>query len=79
MNTIQAAWQSYQDQVVPKDAPKTQITETRRAFYAGCQTILGITYAIGDDSISEDAGVQMIETLHQECELFLKGIRNGVN
>lgn len=77
MNTIQAAWESYKAQVVPKDASKTQVIETRRAFYAGCQTILGITFNIGDESISQDAGVQMIETLHLECGLFLKGIKSG--
>lgn len=78
MNTIQSSWESYQSQVIPKDAPTVQITETRRAFYAGCQTILGIMYGIGDASISEDAGVEMIETLHQECQLFLSGIKGGV-
>jgi hypothetical protein len=35
-------------------------------------------YEIGDDSISEDAGIQMIETLHQECQLFLNGIKGGI-
>jgi hypothetical protein len=77
MNTIQSSWESYQAQVMPKDAPDVQVIETRRAFYAGCQTILGIMYGIGDDSISEDAGIQMIETLHQECQLFLSGIKRG--
>ena len=70
MNTIQEMWESYRKQVIPADASAIQIRECRFAFYGGAQSILSITYNIGDKSISNDAGVQMLEGLHQEVQMF---------
>jgi len=68
--TIAEQWDAFSALVMPKDAPTLQRLEMRRAFYAGFEAALRIQWGIGDKSISEDAGIAIIEGLHQECKLF---------
>lgn len=70
MNTIQQAWETFERDVVPKDAGRVQRTEMKRAFYAGATAALSVTSAIGEHGISEDAGVAILEGLHQEVIRF---------
>jgi len=35
MRVIEAVWESYQRNVIPKGAGEVQVQETRRAFFAG--------------------------------------------
>lgn len=76
-STIREAWLSYMDEIVPKDAPSTQLQESKRAFVAGAFHVLNVLTAIGDDSVTEDEGVTVIEQLHQECETFVKDVLEG--
>ena len=78
MNTIQSFWESFSKDVIPEDAPEVQRKEMKRSFYAGCYTVLQITYGIGDEAVSEEAGIQMLETLHQESRIFLDRIGRGL-
>lgn len=43
----------------------------RRAFYAGAAAMLSITKQLGDEEISENAGVEALEGLEQEINEFL--------
>jgi hypothetical protein len=74
MRTIQAQWIDYRKEVVPVTASAEQIQETRRAFYAGAHAILTMQFAVsgGEEEVSEDAGVALIESWHQECRDFNK-------
>lgn len=77
MNTLQAMWQSYADQVLPRDAPTIQRVECRRAFYAGAQAFLGLMTGPVADA-SEDAGVAMIEGYRQELAVFVVDVRSDL-
>ncbi|MBZ0086495.1 MAG: hypothetical protein K8F33_00100 [Thermomonas sp.] len=77
MNTVQEQWDGFRKLVVPKDAPEVQVTEMRRAFYAGVEAMLRIQWAIGDDAVSEDAGVAILEGVHDECRRFAEDVANG--
>lgn len=77
MNSIQEQWEAFSALVIPKGASKTQITEMRRAFYAGAESVLRIQWAIGDSAISEDAGVAILEGVHDECRRFADDVSNG--
>lgn len=68
---LQQGWQSFSDMVMPKNAPPVQVKEMRRAFYAGAGIMLNITKQLGDEEISEDAGVRALEGLEQEIKEFL--------
>lgn len=77
LRTIAAGWESLATQVLPKDAPPIQTTESRRAFYAGATVVLAILNDISGDDISEDAGVAMLETLQAETLAFGRAVGEG--
>ena len=77
MNTIQEQWESFATRVVPKDAPAIQRKEMRRAFYAGAEAMMRINFAIGHDSISEDAGIQILNGCQDECRRFAEQVAKG--
>jgi hypothetical protein len=76
MNTIHDKWSEF-EKVINPSAGAIQRKEMRRSFYAGAMAVLSITINIGDDAISEDAGVAMIEGLHQETQLFAAQVIKG--
>jgi hypothetical protein len=71
--TLESEWNEFNDRILKAaGASQVQITETRRAFYAGAYSVMTALAAIGDDSVSEDEGVQRMESLRRECELFFQ-------
>ena len=51
---LRKAWEAYMYHVVPDDAEREQIVETRRAFYAGAQACFGIfTRRVAEEDIPE--------------------------
>lgn len=75
MNTIQAAFEDLREKAIPSDASDAQIQLLRVFFYAGATAVLAIVEGIGDSSISEDAGVAMLENLKQEGVNFIEGVK----
>lgn len=75
--TIAEQWAAFERLVVPKGAHATQVTEMRRSFYAGFEAALRVQWGIGDASISETAGVAILEGLHEEAKLFAKRVARG--
>jgi hypothetical protein len=75
--TIAEAWVSYMDDVIPKDAPAVQIQESKRAFFGGAALVLQFALALGDDDVSEDEGVELLESLRRECEAFKNDVLEG--
>lgn len=74
---IREAWECYNRDVLPRDAPPVQRSECRRAFYSGAQALLGIVACIGDDSVSEADGVGILEGLRGELDGFARLIKSG--
>lgn len=77
MNTIEKEWMQYEALVIPKDAGSIQRQETRRAFYAGAQALLEMTNSLGEETVSEDAAVAILQGWHEECQLFTMEIVKG--
>lgn len=65
---LDASWASYLEVIVPSEAGEHQVTETKRAFYAGASSMLGKVLACADGS--EDEGAVKIEGLRQEIIKF---------
>ena len=74
MNRIQQEWNSYLRDVIPTDAPTVQLTESKRAFYAGAHAAYCIIVGIGDDSIPEDQGVALLEQLRTEMDGYVRDV-----
>lgn len=77
MNTIAEQWASFEAAVMPASAGPVQRQEMRRAFYAGFEGALRIAWNIGDESVSEDGGVAILEGLHEECRMFAAQVGRG--
>jgi hypothetical protein len=63
-------WDNYRALVIPKTASETQITETRRAFYAGALLVYEAVVRIGEHDISEEAGLTILDTIGAEIRAF---------
>lgn len=66
--SIDDAWASYRDQVVPAHAGRTQLLESRQAFFAGAAALLGL--------LTQDLSIEVVEQLAQELEQFTHNVAN---
>lgn len=73
MDTMQQRWQSYRDDVIPKDASAVQINECRLAFYAGAIAALNVTLTVAD--MTEEEGFSALESVHTELSEFARDYR----
>jgi len=53
---------------------RVQYEETRKAFFAGATAMLRMIQAIGDDSVSEEDGVMVLDAVEEECVQFSKDL-----
>lgn len=75
MNTVKEKWESFSAATIPAKASKEQVTDMRNAFYAGAMVVMDIQYAIGGDAYSEEAGVAVLEGLHEEMEQHIQSLK----
>lgn len=71
-------WSSYLENVMPPNAGPTQITETRRAFYAGAQGLLGLLMNVlepGTDATEAD--LKTMDEIAAELAEFAKAVARG--
>ena len=79
MKLIEKCWRSYAEHMLPTGASAVQKQETRRAFYAGAGMLLELlTNAVGPDDVSEDAGMEIMQAVHDEMRAFLRDVTEGV-
>jgi hypothetical protein len=72
MKTVAEQWASYR-MILPADAGTVQISETKQAFYAGAQAVIGLltdhaTFSLGDDVT--DADVDAFGAIVEELLAF---------
>jgi hypothetical protein len=75
---IAEEWESYAMDVIPKNAPPVQMTETRRAFCAGAGSLLGILVRglePGEQPTQQDLG--LLERIQAELKAFHARVASG--
>lgn len=77
LSSVAEMWEGYAAAVMPKDAPPTQVQETRRAFYAGVWALLTEFRGIGESDVPEHVGVEHLEAIKAECERFTLDVLTG--
>ena len=71
MKHIDQAWQSYAKMVVPKDAGKVQIEETRQAFFAGASTLFtSIMLVMDTDREPTEKDLAVMSDIQNEIDDF---------
>ena len=77
MNTIKEQWDSFEKEVVPAGASEIQVQEMRRSFYGGVMAMSLIQDVIGQEAMSEDAAMGILQGVEQELRDFLNSITKG--
>lgn len=72
--TLESSWESYEAAVVPPNAGSGQRRDLQMSFYAGAASVLATLAEIGDDSVTEDAGVAMLRSLASEVQAHVDGL-----
>ncbi|MGH8122237.1 MAG: hypothetical protein ACREPT_05650 [Rudaea sp.] len=71
--SIEAAWQSYRDAVIPRDAPDIQINECRLAFWGGAAVLFSAIINMLDPGAEPtDMDLLRMDAIHQEIVAFGK-------
>lgn len=71
---IERAWLKYRELCIHKDAGPVQVEENRKCFYGGVMTMLSITDAISEPTVTETQGVLMLEAIWLEMRAFAKSL-----
>lgn len=75
VESVAESWETYRQAVLPKNASPVQVQETRRAFYAGSYFMLmNVAHNVGDEEASEEEGIENLERLKAECEVFAASV-----
>lgn len=78
LKLLDIGWRQYAERILPANAPRVQVWECRRAYYAGAAHLFTeLTERIGPDSTSEDAGLALLTSVSDEIDAFLKGVQRG--
>ena len=68
---VEAGWMGYRVLTVPKDASEIQVTETRRAFFAGATHLFFSLMAVMDPAAEPtEADEDKMEKIHHELTAF---------
>ena len=72
---IEAYWKLFAKAIFGKEpVAQVQYDEMRKAFFAGATAMLRMMQAVGDDSVSEAMGVEMLDGIEEECVEFSKNL-----
>lgn len=71
-------WASYRAMVIPANAPDVQISECRRAFYAGAKGLLdAVMLALDPSRDPTEADIEYMGKLQKELHTFGMGVMTG--
>jgi hypothetical protein len=66
---IETQWNSYLTNVVPPEASESQVSETRRAFYAGAASLFhALVGTMDDDEEPTERDLERVSSIHKELE-----------
>jgi hypothetical protein len=78
MKLIETAWQDFVLKVIPAGAPPIQITESRKAFYAGAMCLLdSIMKVLGPDQEPTESDMLIMDGIKGELDQFLKDLQKS--
>lgn len=75
---MRTAWLGYRREVIPPDAPEVQVTESRRAFYAGAGALFSLLLVVldpGEEPTEHD--LDRVTGLYDELKEFNRAVARG--
>lgn len=77
---IEAGWVGYRIQVIHETAPEIQLTESRKAFFAGAQHLFAsMMTALDPGSEPTDADMRRMDNINAELEAFVEELKKGLS
>lgn len=67
---LREAWQRFERQVIPPATSREDRQRAELTFYAGASAVIDVVTRIAEDDVSEDSGVEIFESLHEERRAF---------
>jgi hypothetical protein len=78
MKVIETAWQDFALKVIPAGAPPIQITESRKAFYAGAMCLLdSLMKVLGPGKEPTESDLLIMDGVQKELAQFLKDLQTS--
>lgn len=74
--TVAEQWKVFKNACLPKEAPAIQVTEMRRAFFAGFTSCFG-TMKVDIADMPEDEGIKRLERYEKELISFGESVKEG--
>ena len=79
MKLLAKEWTKYRKAVYPEGTPKVQLTETRRAFYAGAWAFFNLALnGMGEEAEETQEDVDLLKNLDAEIGEFCELVRQGL-
>ena len=75
-NQLAGEWENFERNVVPVDAGAAQRLQMRVAFYAGAASLMKVLRVI-DDSLPDDVGLKILESVDRELRQFAVHVQEG--
>jgi hypothetical protein len=78
MKLLETEWIGFRNAAIPKDAGSTQLTEMRRAFFAGAWAIYSLMMnSLEPDKEPTDGDLRMMAALDAEMREFASRVKKG--
>lgn len=76
---LKESFNNFRARVIPASAPVDQVTEMRRAFYAGAQSIICMLLDSLDDTTGEATGedLKIMQDFQDEMKQFGEDVKAG--
>ena len=76
---IEGGFAGYRIAVMPENVSQTQLSETRKAFFAGAQHLFSTIISMLDPgSEPTDRDLQRMDLMHKELEGFMKNLQKEI-
>ena len=69
--SIAAVWELYRTRLIPADAPKIQVIETRRSFYAGIDWLYKRLLRASEDELRAE---QLLSKIGKELDEYVRNL-----
>jgi hypothetical protein len=78
MKHVEREWEEYRRHVLPSNVSTVQLTETRRAFYAGAYLLLSsLTEILGEEQEPTPEDIAKLDAINNELKEFFAKVGTG--
>ena len=74
MISVGQLWDEYRAKMVPVEAARIQIVETRRAFYGGMAAFLRLSAEVAATALDDDEAVRLLADIRVDINAYIGSI-----